>query len=219
MTTKLISLSLTTAIATLGIAFGAKADTTPARCDVYPAGSDQATSYGPCTFSQRQGYVTITLEDGTEYELEPSSTDPYTYRDQDGRQATVEDGLGEAGLIYRLADVSIFVYWDGADTGSGTSTAYSEPRRGGGYVPCSIVAPTYDETCEANTVFGDPGNSSLTLIGVTGNEHHLAVYNGEMHSTDPNDSVLTQYLDGQYLININDEEFFKLDEIIVTGVD
>lgn len=66
----------------------------------------------PCTFSQRQGYVTIVLEDGTTYELTPSPTEAATYTDQDGQGATMEDGLGSEGLIYRLADESIFVYWD-----------------------------------------------------------------------------------------------------------
>jgi hypothetical protein len=155
------------------------------------------------------------LQDGTTYELSPSATQAATYTDQNGRPATREDGLGDAGVIYRLADVSIFVYWAGADTVASTS----EPRRGAGNVPCSIVAPTYDSMCEANVVFGDPGNSTLTLIGVTGNEHHLSYYSGALHSTDPQDDLLVQYLNGEYLININDEEFFRLDEIIVTGVD
>lgn len=209
-----LSLALATTVASLGIAFSAQADTTEARCDVYPRGSDTATSYGPCTFSQRQGYVTITLEDGTTYELTPSPNQAATYTDQNGRPATREDGgLGDAGVIYRLADVSIFVYW------STESVSSTEPRRGRGNVPCSIVEPTYDSMCEAKVVFGDPGNSSLTLIGVTGNKHHLAYYDGALHSTDPGDEVLVQYLNGQYLVNINDEEFFQLDEIIVTGVD
>lgn len=219
MNIKALSLSLTLATASLGIAFSAQADTTQARCDVYPRGEDTATSYGPCTFSQRQGYVTITLKDGTTYELSPDPNRAATYTDQEGRTATREDALGMDGTIYRLADVSIYVYWEGSETGSGTTTAYSEPRRGGGYIPCSIVQPDYEQMCEASMVFGDPGNAALTLTGATGNEHHLAIYNGEMYSTDVNDEVLVQYLDGIYYVNINDEEFFQLDEIIVTGED
>lgn len=218
-TMQALSLPLAAAIAALGMTSAAQADTTAANCDIYPIGEDTATAYGPCTFSQRQGYVTITLEDGTTYELTPDPNLAATYTDQTGRPATREDGLGDAGLIYRLADVSIFVYWGDGDSGAGTSTALGEPRRGGGWVPCSIVAPTYDAMCEANVVFGDPGNASLTLIGVTGTEHHLSYYSGTLYSTDPKDEVLVQYLNGQYLLNINDEEFFELDEIVVTSVD
>lgn len=38
------------------------ADATAARCDIYPSGSDQLDKMAPCTFSQRQGYVTIAHE-------------------------------------------------------------------------------------------------------------------------------------------------------------
>jgi hypothetical protein len=216
---KTLSLSLAAAIASLGIAFSAKADTTQARCDVYPRGEDTVLSYGPCTFSQRQGYVTITLEDGTTYELSPDPKRAAIYTDQDGRRATREDTGDTSVTIYRLADVSIFVYWGAGDTGSGNTVAYREPQRGGGYFPCSIVQPDYEDTCEASVVFGDPGNATLTLTGVMGSEHHLAVYEGELYSTDVNDEVLVQVLDGIYYVNINDEEFFQLDEIIVTGAD
>lgn len=99
-------------LASLGFAVATRADTTNARCDVYPKGEDRATSSDTCTFSQRQGYVTITLRDGTTYELSPSPDQPATYTDQSGRPATREDALGDSGTIYRLADVSIFVYWD-----------------------------------------------------------------------------------------------------------
>lgn len=201
----------------LGLATVAKADTTPARCDVYPRGEDTATSYGPCTFSQSQGYVTITLEDGTTYELSPDPNRAATYTDQSGRTATREDALGMGGTIYRLADVSIYVYWNEGNSNAGTSVAISEPRRGGGLIPCSVIQPDYEQTCEASVVFGDPGNAAITITGFTGNEHHLAIFNGDLYSTDVNDEVLVQYLDGIYYININDEEFFQLDETIVRG--
>ena len=41
------------------------ADWVDARCDIYPTGSDRLEEMVPCTFSQRQGFVGITLEDGT----------------------------------------------------------------------------------------------------------------------------------------------------------
>jgi hypothetical protein len=206
------ALAVFTTVAALGIGLAAQADTTDARCDVYPKGDDQATSSGACSFSQRQGYVTITLEDGTTYDLSPSPTQAATYTDQNGRPASREDALGTDGTIYRLADVSIFVYWD-------ESTISSEPRRGEGFVPCSINQPAYDDRCQANVIFGDPGNASMTLVGPTGNEHHLTYYNGAIYSPDPSDTVLVQYLNGEYLLNVNDSEFFQLDEIIVTGED
>lgn len=211
MKKQLFSLISGAAIAALVALAPAKADTTTARCDVYPRGEDTATSSDTCTFSQRQGFVTITLKDGTTYELTPSPTEPATYTDQNGRPATREDELGTAGVIYRLADVSIYVYWD-------ASTVSSEPHRGGGNVPCSAGQPSYDSLCQAAAIYGS-GHATLTLVGPGGDPHHL-YYDGQtLYSTDPSDQVLTQVVDGQYLVSVNDAEFFQLDAIIVTGVD
>ena len=190
----------------------AQADTTTARCDVYPRGEDTATSSDTCTFSQRQGFVTITLKDGTTYELTPSPTEAATYTDQNDRPATREDELGTDGVIYRLADVSIYVYWD-------ASTISSEPRRGEGNVPCSAAQPSYDFRCRAAALYGDPGNSTLTVVGPTGNVLHLYSYGQTLYSVNPSDQVLVQMVDGQYLVSVNDVEFFQLDATIVTGVD
>lgn len=212
MKKQLFSLVSGAAIAILVALAPAKADTTTARCDVYPRGEDTATSSDTCTFSQRQGYVTIRLKDGTTYELTPSPSQANAFTDQNGRPGTIEDDLGTAGLIYRLADVSIYVYWD-------ASTVSSEPRRGGGNVPCSAGQPSYNFMCRAAALYGDPGNSTLTLVGPTGNVLHLYYYGQTLYSVDPSDQVLVQMVDGQYLVSVNDAEFFKLDATIVTGVD
>jgi hypothetical protein len=64
-------LAVAVAIASFGITISAKADTVNARCDVYPKGEDRATSSASCTFSQRQGAVSIELENGSHYYLTP----------------------------------------------------------------------------------------------------------------------------------------------------
>jgi len=212
MKNRLFFLVAGAALTALGARAPAQADTTTARCDVYPRGEDRAVSYGKCSFSQRQGYVTITLADGTTYELTPSPTEAATYTDQNDRPATREDELGTDGVIYRLADVSIYVYWD-------ASTISSEPPRGEGNVPCSADEPSYNFRCRAAALYGDPGNSTLTVVGPTGNVLHLYSYGQTLYSVNPSDQVLVQMVDGQYLVSVNDVEFFQLDATIVTGVD
>ncbi|WP_179067927.1 hypothetical protein [Nostoc sp. C052] len=105
-------LAVALAIASLSFPASVKADTVNARCDVFPKGEDRATSSGPCTFSQRQGTVSIQLENGNSYDLLPSGNRPGNYRDQNGNAAYRQAGLGDRGQIYRLANESIFVYWD-----------------------------------------------------------------------------------------------------------
>jgi hypothetical protein len=66
----------------------------------------------PCVFSQRQGAVTIKRADGVTHELAPVGDAPGNYRDQHGRPAYRQSGLGTAGLIFRFEDESVYVYWD-----------------------------------------------------------------------------------------------------------
>lgn len=114
-----------TTVASVTIPFAANADTVDARCDLYPRGEDSASAVVPCTFSQRQGYVTITLQDGTTYDLSPTGSQPGNYRDQNGQAAYRQSGLGDRGQIYRLADRSIYVYWDTAGIPSSSSSSNS----------------------------------------------------------------------------------------------
>ncbi|WP_198949727.1 hypothetical protein [Synechococcus sp. 1G10] len=89
-----------------------QADTVKARCDVFPKGEDRATSSGLCTFSQRQGFVSIQLKNGQRVELTPVGNKPNAYHDSNGKPATRELENNGNIHIYRLAKQSIFVYWD-----------------------------------------------------------------------------------------------------------
>lgn len=105
------------------LATGAHADSVDARCDIYPKGSDKASAMLACSFSQRQGYVRIQRSDGVVHELRPVGDNPGRYVDAQGRAALRQRGLGKAGQIYRLADESVFVYWDTADLPGTASSA------------------------------------------------------------------------------------------------
>jgi len=90
------------------------ADWTEARCDIYPAGSDHTEVMIPCTFSQRQGYITVTRSDGVVHELSPVGDAPGTFTDQQGRTVHRQSDLGDQGLIFRFPDESVYVYWSTA---------------------------------------------------------------------------------------------------------
>jgi hypothetical protein len=102
------------ALGVIGAVQPARADTVQARCDVYPKGEDRAKSSGLCTFSQRQGFVGIELNNGKRYQLSPIEEQPATYSDQNGRPVTRELLEGDRGQVYRFNNSSIFVYWDTA---------------------------------------------------------------------------------------------------------
>ncbi len=102
------------AVLVAGWALPSAADWTQARCEIYPKGSDKLETMVPCTFSQRQGYITITRKDGVTHDLSPVGDTPGNFRDQDGHAVYRQSGLGEAGLIFRFPNESVFVYWDNA---------------------------------------------------------------------------------------------------------
>ena len=96
------------------VASPAFADSVQARCDVFPVGEDRAKSSGLCTFSQRQGFVSIRLQGGKTIELTPNQSTPDAFFDQRGEPAKREILEGNRGQVYRLEKKSIFVFWDPA---------------------------------------------------------------------------------------------------------
>jgi hypothetical protein len=90
----------------------AHADSTDAACVIYPKGSDQATATIPRRFYQAQGRVVITRSDGVEHDLAPNDSTPGNFTDQQGNVVYRQGDLGDQGLIFRLPDESVYVYWN-----------------------------------------------------------------------------------------------------------
>jgi hypothetical protein len=90
----------------------ARGDATDAACVIYPAGSDQAQAMIACRFYQAQGHVVITRSDGVEHDLTPNETKPGNFTDQQGKTVYRQSGLGDQGLIFRLPEESVYVYWN-----------------------------------------------------------------------------------------------------------
>ncbi len=103
---------MTAALLTMIWATSSAADWTAARCDIYPKGQDHTSKMISCTFSQRQGYITITRDDGVTHDLSPVGDEPGNYRDDAGRAVYRQSGMGDLGQIFRFPDESVFVYWN-----------------------------------------------------------------------------------------------------------
>lgn len=122
----------------LAVGLSARADMVDARCDIYPKGSDRASKVVACTFSQRQGFVSIDRADGVRHELSPRRG-AGNYLDQNGQRAVRSSGLGRAGHIYRLADESVYVYWDTA--GLPERAASAPPAAASAVLPATVSPP------------------------------------------------------------------------------
>jgi len=62
-----------------------RADTAEAMCEVRKDGDKKKNASGPCDFSQRQGYVSINLRNGDNFELRPGEK-PNHFKDQKGNK-------------------------------------------------------------------------------------------------------------------------------------
>ena len=78
-------------LGTVALSPTAAADTAEATCEVRKEGEAKAGQSGACTFSQRQGYVDISLRNGDSWSLTPGDQ-ANQYRDQKGNKVvrTVE---------------------------------------------------------------------------------------------------------------------------------
>ena len=170
----------------MGWALPSAADSTQARCEIYPKGSDKLETMVPCTFGQRQGYITITREDGVSYDLSPVGDRPGNFRDQDGNAVYRQRGLGEAGLIFRFPTQSVFVYWDSAANGSSDAQNATAPfatkYEGGEYDATTLLrckakgTATFGqcpagilrmEDAQASIVIQSPGGAQFTINFMT----------------------------------------------------
>ncbi len=129
--------TIAAAIAALLVATPVSADWVDARCDVYAAGEDHTDKMMPCTFGQRQGYITITRGDGVSHELAPVGDTPGNFRDQHDRAVYRQSGLGDQGLIFRFPDENVYVYW---------STAGLEPPADADNPTAPFTTADYDAT-------------------------------------------------------------------------
>ena len=89
---------------------------------------DHTDALIPCTFAQRQCYITITRSDGVTHDLSPVNDGSDHFTDQDGRQVYRQAGLGDQGQIFRFPVEGVYVYWNTRCSGYRNET--DQPVRG-----------------------------------------------------------------------------------------
>lgn len=158
-----------TALVLIGCLSGAvNADTAKAQCEIYPAGSDRVQATVPCAFSQRQGYITITRDDGVVHDLSPEGDTPGNFTDQDGEVVYRQSGLGSAGQIFRFPEISLFVYWDRGASGdknaSPTAPFSTDDYDATALLPCGPSASDLNGSCPAGVMRMEDGQASVTTL-------------------------------------------------------
>ena len=153
----------------------ALADSARARCDIYPAGEDHTEVMIPCTFSQRQGHVTISRSDGVIHDLSHTGDRAGNFTDQHGRAVYRQAGLGDQGLIFRFPDVSVYVYWHTAallpaDEDNPTWPFSTREYDATTLLRCKIDASSEFDTCAAGILRMQDGQASITVLSPRGEQ-------------------------------------------------
>ena len=194
----------------VALAQPAVADWTDARCDVYPAGEDHTDVMIPCTFGQRQGYVTITRDDGVTHDLSPVGDAPGNYRDQHGRTVYRQSGLGDQGQIFRFPDESVYVYWntDALEpqtdednwTAPFTTNEYDATTR----LRCKAAGDREFGSCPAGILRMEDGQASIVVQNQVGEQFtinfmtdYINAANRELEAHMEGDTWILEFANGE----------------------
>jgi hypothetical protein len=212
-------INLTAVVAVSWIA-PAAADWTKARCDIYPAGSDHTDKMIPCTFGQRQGYVTITREDGVMHELAPVGDRPGNFRDQHGRTVYRQSGLGDQGLIFRFPKESVYVYWSTASLKPADKNNPTWPFSTKDYdattiLRCRAKSDTEFSSCPAGILRMEKGQASIVVQNQKGEQFTINFMTGYVNATN---REVRARLDGDtWIVTINNSEVYQVPLAAIEG--
>jgi hypothetical protein len=140
-------------LAMCGITSPAYADSADAMCEVHKDGQTKQGKSGPCTFSQRQGYIDIDLRNGENYSLSPGGQ-PSHFKDQKGNKV-VRSQAGGGTHVYK---------WDGGKKIT-VSFGASAADDGGGAMAGATAAPAREPTTTTQRVRFPAGGSGAELTG------------------------------------------------------
>ncbi|MFO1407819.1 MAG: hypothetical protein U1F08_09850 [Steroidobacteraceae bacterium] len=121
--------------ALLALAGAAHADSRESHCVMKKDGDKVKGKSGPCTFGQRQGYVTIDLKNGDVVELRPVGHGNQ-YKDQNGNKVSRSDSGGNEVTFRWDNDKRLVVTFDrgagysGGGYGNGYDGSGNEYQRG-----------------------------------------------------------------------------------------
>ena len=197
------------------------ADSTKARCDIYPAGSDHTDKMIGCTFSQRQGYVTITRDDGVTHELTPVGNQAGRYHDQYGHQVIRESGLGDQGLIFRLPTESIYVYWNTAalepvaDEDNPTAPFSTADYDATTLLRCRAVGETQTGNCPAGILRMDGGQASIVVRSQAGEQFTINFMSDYVNAT--NRKAEARLEGDTWIVTIDDTDVYEVPLAAIEG--
>ena len=211
------------ALLALALAFpgAAAADSASARCDIYPVGEDHTDAVLPCTFSQRQGFITITRDDGVVHDLSPEGDTPGNFRDQHGNRVYRQSGLGDQGLIFRFPDESVYVYWNPGllekqgDTDNWTAPFTTDEYDATTRLPCRAAGDEAFGSCPAGILRMEDRQASITVQNQLGEIFTINFMTDYVNAT--NREAEATLRGDTWTVIINGEEVYEVPIAAIEG--
>ena len=125
------------AIALSGWLSTAHADSAEANCQVRKDGETKQGQSGPCTFSQRQGYIDLDLRNGETYSLSPTGQ-PNHFKDQKGNKVVRTQAGGDTQEFKWEGGKKVIVTFAGAPAAAAAAVP-----------PARLPWPTWDAIAPA----------------------------------------------------------------------
>jgi hypothetical protein len=139
-------------------------DTVKSRCGYSEKADAGPETYHPCTFSQRQGTISISIGSDAPYLFSPDGDLAGTYLDQAGQRVYRKKGLGKRGQLFQLSGRYLYVLWNPAP----------------GRLECQstdLTAPSHCLLGDGNTGFALQATGGSSLNTLTLSSIGLAVSN------------------------------------------
>ena len=201
-------------------AASAGADSTQARCDIYLKGEDHTDVMIPCTFSQRQGNITITRGDGVTHELTPEGETVGNFTDQYGHRVYRQGGLGDQGLIFRFPEESVFVYWSTAALNPSDEDNPSAPFTTKDYdattlLRCRARADAEAEQCPAGILRMENRQASIVVLSPAGEQFTINFMSDYINAT--NREADARMEGDTWIVTINGREIYEVPLAAIEG--
>jgi len=198
----------------------AAADSTKARCDIYPKGEDHTDKMIPCTFSQSQGHLTIARDDGVTHDLTPVGGAPGNFRDQNGDTVYRQSGLGDQGLIFRFPKESVYVYWRTAGLEPADPTNPTWPFTTKDYdattlLRCGTVDSPHSETCPAGILRMENKQASIVVRSPKGEQFTINFMAEYVNAT--NRTAAAEREGDTWIVTINGSEVYEVPLAAIEG--
>ena len=138
---------------------------------------------------------------------------------------TAQSGLGKAGLIFRFADESVYVYWDTAGLpGDSDEDNYTAPYSTGKFDATTRLAcsqqgkvTTGNDGCTVGINRGPKTGQAVIVIMRSDGVERILQFDGNSVVSPGKGKIRAQRLQDEWIITIDDAESYRIPVAAIEG--